>query len=224
MTPHLPVLPALTTLATAALLLIPISTPVPATPTSGQSPRTTSDSTPDTRRPPTRAWPVRGPTTPRPNLLRGWAPPPTPWAAGHRGVDLAATPGQPVRAAAPGRVTFAGRVAGRGVVTVELRNSGHPPLRTTHEPLRPTVRTGDRVRTGTTIGTLAPQSTAHCPTTCLHWGLRRTERYLNPLSLLPPGMLHTPTRLLPLTPSRTPQPPAHPDTHTHTHTHTPEHT
>ncbi|OEV23736.1 hypothetical protein AN220_22970, partial [Streptomyces nanshensis] len=37
-----------------------------------------------------RVWPVRGRSgARRPRVLRGWDPPPEPWAAGHRGVDLA---------------------------------------------------------------------------------------------------------------------------------------
>src|SRR5918995_1868736 len=59
-------------------------------------------------------WPVDG--TPR--IVRRFDPPPEPWLAGHRGVDLAATAGTIVRAAADGRVLFAGPVGGRGVVSV----------------------------------------------------------------------------------------------------------
>ncbi|MFV8129799.1 murein hydrolase activator EnvC family protein [Streptomyces syringium] len=157
-----------------------------------------------------RAWPVGGARGARPLVVRGWDPPPEPWKAGHRGVDLAAGPGQPVRAAAPGTITFAGPVAGRPVLVVELSGTGDPPLRTTYEPVRATARVGDRVAAGEVIGVLAggPLFT-HCrngvggvpaPAGCLHWGLRRGEAYLDPLSLLPPHMLRrAPSRLLPLT-------------------------
>ncbi|MFD0317533.1 murein hydrolase activator EnvC family protein [Streptomyces flavalbus] len=138
------------------------------------------------------------PLTPRPPVLRGWDPPPTPYARGHRGVDLRATPGAPVRAVAPGRVTYAGRVAGRGVITVELHATGNPPLRTTYEPVTPTVHKGDEVSPGQPLGTLTP-TTPHCPTSCLHWGLRRGATYLNPLTLLPPHLRGSgASRLLPL--------------------------
>ncbi|MFC6515912.1 hypothetical protein ACFQFR_25935 [Streptomyces goshikiensis] len=50
-------------------------------------------------------------------VVRWWDPPPGPYAAGHRGVDLAAPVGAEVRAAGPGRVHFAGPVAGRGVLS-----------------------------------------------------------------------------------------------------------
>ncbi|GAA2397801.1 hypothetical protein GCM10010420_24840 [Streptomyces glaucosporus] len=124
---------------------------------------------------------------------RGWEPPPVRWTAGHRGVDLAARPGDPVRAAAAGRVSFAGRVAGRGVVSIELAATGDPPLRTTYEPVRAGVRAGDRVAAGDVVGVLEPEG-LHCPAGCLHWGLRRGDAYLDPLSLLRRG----PSRLLPV--------------------------
>lgn len=137
-----------------------------------------------------RAWPVAGHGgSPRPVVVRGWEPPATPWAAGHRGVDLTARGGQQVRAAGAGRISFAGRVAGRGVVTTELSGTGDPPLRTTYEPVRAAVAQGERVRAGDVVGTVSP-GPFHCDTACLHWGLLRGDRYLNPLSLLPPHMLH----------------------------------
>ncbi|MBL1085009.1 M23 family metallopeptidase [Streptomyces actinomycinicus] len=141
-----------------------------------------------------RTWPVGA----RPPVLRGWQPPQTAYGPGHRGVDLAAPAGSPVRAVAPGRVLFAGRVAGRGVVSVALTDTD---LRTTYEPVRPSVERGARVAAGEVVGVSEP-SGSHCaPTTCVHWGLLRGEAYLDPLSLLPPWLLgRAPSRLLPLTP------------------------
>ncbi|MDX5571044.1 M23 family metallopeptidase, partial [Streptomyces sp. ID05-04B] len=141
-----------------------------------------------------RTWPVGT----RPPVVRGWEPPATPYARGHRGVDLAAPPGAPVRAVAAGRVSFAGQVAGRGVVSVELTATGMPPLRTTYEPVRASVREGDQVSPGQVVGTVEP-SDRHCARSCVHWGLRRGETYLDPLSLLPPWLRRTaPSRLLPV--------------------------
>ncbi|WP_445396511.1 peptidoglycan DD-metalloendopeptidase family protein [Streptomyces sp. LE64] len=137
---------------------------------------------------------------PRPRVVRGWEPPPTPYAAGHRGVDLSAAAGAAVRAVAPGRVVHAGPVAGRGVVVVELSGTGTPPLRLTHEPVRPEVRRGDRVAPGDVLGRLEPTG-SHCPDPCLHWGLRRERSYLDPLSILAPHLLRgAAPRLLPLAP------------------------
>lgn len=141
-----------------------------------------------------RAWPVGL----RPSVIRGWEPPATTYGRGHRGVDLTAAPGAPVRAVAPGRISFAGRVAGRGVVSVELNGTGDPPLRTTYEPVRPTAKKGAEVTAGEVIGVLEPTG-SHCPASCLHWGLRRADTYLDPLSLLPPWLLgRGPSRLLPV--------------------------
>ncbi len=83
-------------------------------------------------------------------------------------------------AAGDGVVGFAGMLAGRGVVTVV-----HGALRTTYEPVEPGVSVGQVVRAGDALGTLAAGHTG-CPvaTACLHWGLRRGEDYLDPLSLL----------------------------------------
>ncbi|MGW1711981.1 M23 family metallopeptidase [Streptomyces sp. NPDC002156] len=141
-----------------------------------------------------RSWPVGT----RPLVLRAWEPPPTPYARGHRGVDLAATTGTPVRAVAPGRVHFAGRVAGRGVVSVELTGTGTPPLRTTYEPVTAALKKGAEVKAGEMVGTVEPGGT-HCPTTCVHWGLLRGDTYLDPLTLLPSWLLRRgPSRLLPV--------------------------
>ncbi|WP_236053612.1 MULTISPECIES: M23 family metallopeptidase [Streptomyces] len=141
-----------------------------------------------------RAWPVGV----RPPVLRGWEPPTTVYGAGHRGVDLGAPAGAPVRAVAAGRVFFAGRVAGRGVVSVALAGTD---LRVTYEPVRPSVEKGDRVAAGEVVGAVEPGG-AHCGTaTCVHWGLLRGQTYLDPLSLLPPWLLNSgPSRLLPVMP------------------------
>jgi murein DD-endopeptidase MepM/ murein hydrolase activator NlpD len=141
-----------------------------------------------------RTWPVGT----RPLVLRAWEPPPTPYARGHRGVDLATVTGAPVRAVAAGRVSFAGRVAGRGVVSVELAGTGTPPLRTTYEPVTAAVAQGAEVTAGEVLGTLEA-GTGHCPTTCVHWGLLKGGTYLDPLTLLPPWLLRRgPSRLLPV--------------------------
>jgi murein DD-endopeptidase MepM/ murein hydrolase activator NlpD len=158
-------------------------------------PRAAGPDVPDAPDPPVpaigRTWPVGT----RPVVLRGWEPPATAYGRGHRGVDLTAPAGTPVRAVAPGRVSFAGRVAGRGVVSLELTGTD---LRTTYEPVRATVKKGDEVEAGEPLGTLEPTG-SHCTATCLHWGLRRNDTYLNPLLLLPQWLLHRgPSRLLPV--------------------------
>lgn len=134
---------------------------------------------------PVGVWPLR----PEPEVVTGFAPPDSPWGAGHRGVDLAGIAGQAVHASLPGRVSFAGRLAGRGVVTVQ-----HGATRTTYEPVAASVGVGDVVAAGGRIGTLE-LPLGHCfPAACLHWGWLRGEVYLDPLRLVGGG----PVRLLPL--------------------------
>ncbi|MEV0518237.1 peptidoglycan DD-metalloendopeptidase family protein [Nonomuraea sp. NPDC050405] len=135
--------------------------------------------------PPVWRWPLDG----RPRIVRHFAPPLERWLAGHRGIDLAAPPATPVLAAGAGTVRYAGRLAGRGVVSVE-----HPGgLRTTYLPVMPSVRRGQHVSAGDPIGTVEASANHHCDESCLHWGLLRPPRYLDPLLLL--GQAHI--RLLP---------------------------
>jgi murein DD-endopeptidase MepM/ murein hydrolase activator NlpD len=130
--------------------------------------------------------PIAGPL----RVLRPFQPPPTPYSPGHRGVDLAAALHGVVLAAGAGRVTFAGAVAGRGVVVI-----AHPDgIRTEYEPVRAFVAMGQAVARGQPIGRLSGQHDAWPPGRCLHWGARRGEVYLDPLILLRPL---GPVRLLP---------------------------
>ena len=120
------------------------------------------------------------PLTPTPQVTRAFQLPTTPYGPGHRGIDLAATPGQPVLAAAPGVVTFAATLAGRGVITIDHDGD----LRTTYEPVTPTVPVGAQVHATQQIGTVVPGH-PDCPAAaCLHWGVRRADEYLNPLTLV----------------------------------------
>ena len=136
-------------------------------------------------------WPLRPGT---PAVSRAFDAPAPDWLAGHRGVDLAGVPGQPVYPAGPGTVVFAGPLAGRPVVSI-----GHPGgLRTSYEPVDPAVRPGQLVDASTSLGRLAAGH-AGCPTAaCLHWGAMwgpaSGARYVDPLGLLE----STPIRLKPL--------------------------
>jgi murein DD-endopeptidase MepM/ murein hydrolase activator NlpD len=132
-------------------------------------------------------WPLAG----TPVVSRPFQRPPHPWSAGHRGVDLAAPPDATVLAAGAGVVSFAGYVAGVGVVAV-LHAGG---LRTTYEPVAPTVAAGAAVSAGDPLGRLLPGHGDCGPGRwCLHWGLLRGGVYLDPLTLVRRG----PVRLLPL--------------------------
>jgi murein DD-endopeptidase MepM/ murein hydrolase activator NlpD len=123
-------------------------------------------------------------------VTRPFDAPASPNGAGHRGVDLAGAAGLPVLAAGDGVVAFAGMVAGRPVVSIDHAGG----LRTTYEPVDATVGAGQAVARGSPLGALAAGH-AGCPAAaCLHWGLRRGEVYLDPLTLLRPVRV----RLLPL--------------------------
>jgi murein DD-endopeptidase MepM/ murein hydrolase activator NlpD len=100
------------------------------------------------------------------------------YGAGHRGIDLPGVAGDAVRAVAPGRVTFAGTVAGVGVVTVD-----HGGERSTYQPVRASVRRGDAVKAGDLLGRLVGRG-SHCASACLHLGRLRGEDYLDPLERL----------------------------------------
>jgi murein DD-endopeptidase MepM/ murein hydrolase activator NlpD len=117
--------------------------------------------------------------------------PETPWGAGHRGIDLEATAGDVVLSPGDGIVTFAGPVVDRGVVTI-----GHfGDLVSSLEPVAATVAVGETVSAGDPIGFVTDER-GHCgKEPCLHWGVRRGGRYLNPLDVLA-GF--GPVRLLPL--------------------------
>jgi len=137
---------------------------------------------------PVGVWPLE----PRPTVVQGFDPPSCTWCAGHRGVDLAGFPDETVRAALAGTVTYAGILAGLGVVVVD-----HGTTRTTYEPVAATVHVGDVVAAGDPIGRLEVAG-SHCfPAACLHWGwIRNVDHvYLDPLGLVGGAQ---PVRLLPL--------------------------
>ena len=130
------------------------------------------------------------PLLPPPAVVRPFGAPEDPFGPGHRGVDLAGAVGQPVLAARGGTVAFAGPVAGHGSVSVQHDDG----LRTTYEPLLPSVRAGDVVVAGAVLGTLVAGHRG-CSAACLHWGVRRERlEYLDPLVLLRPPRV----RLLPV--------------------------
>src|SRR2546430_1492293 len=136
--------------------------------------------------------PYRPPLAGLLSVLHRFEQPTTPYAAGHRGVDLAAASGQTVLAARGGRVQFAGPVAGRGVVVIAHSDG----IRTEYEPVSALVHAGDTVESGQVIGRILGTHDKCRPASCLHWGARRGDLYINPMLLLNPL---GPVRLLPWT-------------------------
>lgn len=127
-------------------------------------------------------------------VMRPFAPPVTAYGPGHVGVDLAAAPGTPVRAAGGGRVEFAGEVAHTRHVVV--RHAGG--LRTSYSFLASIrVHAGDVVGTGAVLGTTGGTGEGH-DGRVLHFGLRAGDRYLDPMQLFAPDALDTIVALAPL--------------------------
>ena len=122
------------------------------------------------------AWPLE----PEPAVVRRFDPPDQAWTSGHRGVDLAASVGQPVLVPTDGQVSWTGVIAGRAVVVV-LHHGG---LRSTFEPVAAARPVGTFVTRGEPVGHVT-STPGHCaPRTCLHWGVLRGETYLDPLTLV----------------------------------------
>lgn len=113
-----------------------------------------------------------------PTVLSSYTPPRQTWAAGHRGIDLAAVPGQSVRAVAAGTVRFVGLVGGIPTLSID-----HGRLRSTYQPVHATVVIGEQVAAGQPVGSVTGQL-PHCSNSCLHLGAKIPGGYVDPLDLL----------------------------------------
>ncbi|WP_430645414.1 murein hydrolase activator EnvC family protein [Agromyces sp. GXS1127] len=117
------------------------------------------------------AWPVGPPVV----VMAPFRAPPTPYAAGHRGLDLTATAGDVVVSPADGVVSFAGPVAGRGVLSIDHGDG----VVSSIEPVAADVATGDSVRAGERVATVG--AGGHCDAACVHFGVRVHGEYVSPL-------------------------------------------
>jgi murein DD-endopeptidase MepM/ murein hydrolase activator NlpD len=121
-------------------------------------------------------------------------PPPTPYAAGNRGLEYATVPGTAVRASGDGTVDFAGTVAGSLHVTLRHADG----LRTSYSFLATIeVVVGQRLRQGDRLGTTGDR---------LHFGVRSGDTYLDPMLLFAGGPVVV--ELLPTDPPGVADPPA----------------
>jgi len=111
-------------------------------------------------------------------LARMYIAPAHEYGPGHRGIDLALLGSSTLISPADGTVAFAGRVAGRGVLTID-HGAG---LVTTLEPVDTTLVPGTPVRRGVEVATLALGG--HSVPGELHFGVRLDGRYINPMLLL----------------------------------------
>lgn len=111
-------------------------------------------------------------------LTAPFKPPPTPYAAGHRGIDLPATAGVEVKAPAAGVVSFVGKVVDREVLSVRV--DAHTVV--SLEPIdakAASLKKGDTVGRGDNLGTVS--AGGHCGNSCLHLGVRVDDEYVNPM-------------------------------------------
>lgn len=120
------------------------------------------------------------------------------YGSGHRGVDFPAVPGTSVQAVADSTVALAAGVAGKPVVVLLVDDPHLGRVRVTYEPVLPLVAVGARVLAGQQIGVLAELG-GHCGRAphCLHLGIKRDGRYLDPGPLIPTGrIVLKPSRML----------------------------
>lgn len=113
-------------------------------------------------------------------VVRKFDAPAHQFAAGHRGVDYSVPAGSPVRASAAGTISFAGPVADDGLF-VTVQHLGD--IATIYSYLsRIDVSRGDRVAQGQVLG--ASGNGHDGGAAALHFGAKRSDRYIDPLILL----------------------------------------
>ena len=160
--------PVTGTIVLCAFLAL-LATPAPA---AGQG-----SGLPDWAAPPVYDWPVPG------QPVAGFRPPEHPWAAGHRGVDLAVRAGQPVHPMADGMVVWSGTIAGDSWTTLSHGDG----VVTTYGPLQAPsgAALGTPVTSADVIG--RARGDAHGRKGRLHVGARREGRYIDPAVLVADG-------------------------------------
>lgn len=114
-------------------------------------------------------WPIAGP------VVRGFS------SSLHKGIDIGGPRGDPVRAAAAGRVVYAGSgIAGYGALLILRHNARYLSAYGHNERLL--VAEGQSVSAGQVI---ARRGSSGTNSVKLHFEIRRDGQPLNPLSLLP---------------------------------------
>jgi hypothetical protein len=101
------------------------------------------------------------------------------WGPGHRGIDIAIDSSSPIVAPFDGTVFFTGEVVNRQVLTL-VSASG---LKASFEPVCGLQPVRARVSKSQTIGVLCVPEAGyemHCDS-CLHFSVRNSYGYLNPL-------------------------------------------
>jgi hypothetical protein len=139
----------------------------------------------------TYAWPVQGP------VIRSFEPPPDPFGAGHRGIDIGTPFGTDVVAAEDGIVAFAGWVGGSLFISIDHEDG----VRSTYSWLSVVdVSEGQPVQRGQAIGKTG-QGHPGIPTPHLHFGTRIGDAYIDPMLMLERGSVAGLIHLAPLAPA-----------------------
>ena len=117
------------------------------------------------------SWPIAGP------VLRAFDRPETDYSEGHRGIDIGAIRGREVRSPVDGVVWFAGRVAGKAVLSIDTADGSIVSM----EPVEASVTRGDVVHRGDPVGVV---SDTHDGYNAMHFGVRVNGVYVDPLRFL----------------------------------------
>src|SRR3954462_9366919 len=140
-------------------------------------------------------WPADGP------VLQGYANGADPYAAGqHRGIDIGGTPGDPVRAPAAGRVSYAGTLPHYGR-SLTIRTDDGWVVTLLHLGTLGVAR-GAVVTGGQTVAELGSSGEAEHESPSVHLGIRHADDehgYVDPVGLLP-------ARAVPADPVPAPEP------------------
>jgi len=102
----------------------------------------------------------------------------------HNGIDFKAATGTPVKAAAPGRVSFAGEAGASGLL-VKIEHGGDVETLYAHNS-RLLVKVGQMVAQGEKIALAG--STGRSTGPHLHFGVKQGGRHVDPLSILQKGI------------------------------------
>src|SRR5947209_4703270 len=137
----------------------------------------------------TGTWPVRG------DVITPYRNGDDPYAAGqHRGIDIAASAGTPVVAAAGGTILYAGVVGSSGLTVSERTADGRYELSYLHLSAA-SVHAGARVAAGERVGEVGTSGHRSAEQSHLHFGVREAgsrQSYIDPLSFLAPAPVDPP--------------------------------
>lgn len=113
-------------------------------------------------------------------IIEAFDPPDEAWLKGHRGIDVLAVAGEPLRAPAAGVIRFRGSVAGTATISIET-DSGYV---VSFQPATSELKKGEKFTAGAEIGTVGDGT--HCDSSCVHigvWLASSQKKYLDPAKL-----------------------------------------